>query len=407
MSGSLERTDSARLVYITTVPKTLSFLAGHARYAAAGGLEVHAISSPDPELRDFAKDTGAIVHPVEMSRRITPVRDLIALTNMTKLLKKIRPSIVHAHTPKGGLIGMMAARAAGVPIRIYHNHGLPHLTASGSRRALLMASERFSSHCADEVFCVSSSMATIGIRERLFQKDKVSVLLKGSISGIDARSLFNPCLIGEEDRREIRRELGIPQESIVIGYAGRIVRDKGMIEMVEAWQALRKTFSSICMLVAGEFESQDPVPQEVERVLREDPGIVLAGHRDDMPRVYSAMDVFVLPTYREGFGLAALEASAMEIPVVATRIPGCVDSVVDGETGTLVPARDSSALTEAVRSYLVHSDLRKQHGVAGRDRVIRDFGQEQMLEAMYREYVRLLAARGIHPVQVSHSRGRS
>ena len=174
---------------------------------------------------------------------------------------------------------------------------------------------------------------------------------------------------------------------------GRVVRDKGLVELVEAWQTLRAERPELRLLVAGDFEPQDPLPPEVEKLLRTDPRVHLTGFVWDMPPLYTAMDVVVLPTYREGFGTVAIEAAAMELPMIATEVPGCVDAVQDGVTGTLVPPRDAATLTEAIRRYLLDPELRRRHGRAGREWVLREFRPEDVWEAQYAEYTRLLQMR--------------
>jgi len=182
---------------------------------------------------------------------------------------------------------------------------------------------------------------------------------------------------------------------------GRVVRDKGLIELVAAWRALREEWPSLHLLVVGPFESEDPIPADVEETLRRDPRIHLAGMVHDMPGIYRALDLLVLPTYREGFGTALLEAAAMGLPVVATRIPGCVDAVRDGETGLLVPVRDAQALRAAIAAYLGDPERRRRHGVSGRRRARRDFEPGRLREALFQEYVRLLGRRGCDAV-VAH-----
>jgi glycosyltransferase involved in cell wall biosynthesis len=189
--------------------------------------------------------------------------------------------------------------------------------------------------------------------------------------------------------------VGIPEGALVAGFVGRIVRDKGLIELTKAWQVLRDEFPMLHLLLAGFFEPFDPVPPEVERILRTDPRIHLAGYVDNPAPIYAASDVFAFPTYREGFGLVAVEAAAMELPVVATRIPGVVEAVEDGVTGTLVPPRDAEALARAIRIYLNDPDLRRRHGRAGRDRALRRFDPEKLCDEMYREYLDLLRERGL------------
>jgi len=175
---------------------------------------------------------------------------------------------------------------------------------------------------------------------------------------------------------------------------GRVVRDKGLIELAQAWRGLREEWPSLHLLVAGPFESEDPIPADVEATLRSDPRVHLAGMVHDMPSIYRTLDLLVLPSYREGFNTALLEAAAMGLPVVATRIPGCVDAVRDGETGLLVPVRDAQALTAAIGTYLGDPALRRRHGANGRRRARREFEPGRLREALFQEYIRLLGRRG-------------
>ncbi|HTF56175.1 MAG TPA: sugar transferase, partial [Planctomycetota bacterium] len=224
------------------------------------------------------------------------------------------------------------------------------------------------------------------LAEGLCSPAKVRVLGQGTVNGVDAANLFVPGPEQVRDATEVRRLLGIPSGAPVIGYVGRIVRDKGVSELVQAWTALRAEFPKAHLLVAGHFEPQDPVPAEAEKILRSDERIHLAGLVESMPGMYAAMDVVALPTYREGFPQVPLEAGAMERPVVATRVTGCVDAIVDGVTGTLVPAGDARALEDGLRAYLRDPALRRTHGRAARARVLREFRPESLWRATEREY---------------------
>src|SRR5690606_1224468 len=172
----------------------------------------------------------------------------------------------------------------------------------------------------------------------------------GSGNGVDARGRFDPGRLDPGTRERVRERLGIPTGATVVGYVGRIVRDKGVVELVQAWSELRETHPDLHLLIVGPFEPQDPVPEAVARRLREDPRIHPVGLDWNTPPLYTAMDVVALPSYREGFPNVPLEAAAMELAVVATRIPGCVDAVVDGCTGTLVPPRDSCTRAGRLRT---------------------------------------------------------
>ncbi|HYW06546.1 MAG TPA: glycosyltransferase family 4 protein, partial [Longimicrobium sp.] len=305
----------------------------------------------------------------------------------------IRPHIVHSHTPKGGLLGMMAAWMNRVPVRIYHIRGLPLMTATGRRRTLLRWTERVACSLAHQVLCVSHSVRDVAVAEGLCPPDKIRVLLGGSGNGVDATGRFDPAR-NAAARAELRVKHSIPADAEVLGFVGRVVRDKGIVELAVAWAVLRDEFPSMHLLLVGPLEPQDPVPPATLEALRADPRVHFVGPADSAP-YYAAMDLLVFPTYREGFPNVPLEAAAMGLAVVATRIPGCVDAVADGETGTLVPAADGVALAGAVRAYLRDPALRMAHGRAGRERALRDFGQEAIWTALHAEYLRLLTARGV------------
>lgn len=383
-----------RVLHVTTVPLTLPFLRGHVAHAKRQGFEVHALSSPGEALDDFGRDLEIEVHPALMRRRITPLADLAAVWRIVRVIRRVRPTIVDGHTPKGGLLAMVAAALCRVPVRVYHQHGLPLITATGVKRWILHGTERVACRLAHQVICVSESVRAVAVAEGLCPPERIKVLERGSIDGIESDRTFNPACVSAESAQRVRARHRIPPDAVVIGFVGRIVRDKGLIELAGAWRALREEWPSLHLLLAGPFESQDPIPADVEATLREDPRIHLAGMVHDMPDIYRALDLLVLPTYREGLPASLLEAAAMEVPVVATRVTGCVDAVRDDETGLLVPARDVQALTAAIHRYLGDPELRRRHGASGRARVRREFDPGVVREALFQEYLRLLGERG-------------
>jgi lipopolysaccharide/colanic/teichoic acid biosynthesis glycosyltransferase/glycosyltransferase involved in cell wall biosynthesis len=342
------------------------------------GYRVMAVASPGALLDQFGRDEGIEVYPLEMPRRITPLGDLVAMLRLAWFFWKLRPDIVHGHTPKGGLLSMMAASLAGVRGRVYTMHGLPLETASGFKRTLLRWTERLSCALAGRVTCVSQSLRRRAAGLGIARAEDIEVLAAGTTNGVDGDRRFAPWRVSQADAARTRRALGIPTELRVLGFVGRIVRDKGVEDLLEAWKELREEFPDLQLAIVGPEEPHDPLSPEAQKLLRSDPRIRLTGYVESMPSAYAVMDIVTLPSYREGYPNVPLEAGAMERPVVATRVTGCVDAVVDGETGTLVPPRDPRALAEALRAYLNDPELRRKHGKAARQRVLRDYRPERI-----------------------------
>jgi glycosyltransferase involved in cell wall biosynthesis len=381
----------ATVAHVMTHPGSLIFLRGQASFIQDRGFVIHAITSPGPELASFREKEGAVIHAVPMSRSITPLQDLVSLWQLCRVLRGVRPRIVHAHTPKGGLLGMLAAWICRTPIRIYHLRGLRYDTTSGLKRRILRQAERVTCMLAQRVISVSHSLRDMVVGEGVCPADKIKVLAHGSGNGVDAMGRFKP--LGESARAETRARHHIAPDALVIGFVGRFVADKGVAELASAWKELRASEPRLHLMLAGDLDEAHPIPVEVMEALRSDPRVHFTGFDPNMPLLYAAMDVVALPTYREGFPNVALEAAAMALPVVATSVLGCLDAVQDGVTGTLIPARDPMALAGALRRYLADPELRATHGAAARRRVLADFRREVIWEAIVAEYRELLARR--------------
>lgn len=386
---------AVKVVHITTVPMSLSFLEGQAAFMARRGLEFYAITSPGEFATVFAKSEGVPVELVPMSRRLSPLADGIALVRLCDHIRRMRPTIVHAHTPKAGLLGMLAALLTRTPVRIYHMRGLVFTGSSGWRRALMKAAERLTCMLAHRVLCVSHSLHEVAVAQRLCRAQKITVPAGGSGQGVDWAVRFNPEFTGPEARDRVRRQVGIPLHGLMIGFVGRVVRQKGIAELAAAWRGLRTDYPDLHLLIVGPWEVEDPVPQDIRAFLEADKRVHLWGADRNTARLYAAMDLVVLPSYREGFPNVVLEAGAMERPVVATRIAGCVDAVQHAVTGTLVPPYDAVALELAIRDYLEDPALRVRHGIAARNRVMCHFDRERIWRAVHEEYQVLLRSRHV------------
>lgn len=380
-----------RLVHVTTVPETLRFFHGQIGFLRSRGYEVHVVSSGGDVLEAVGMREGVPFHAVPMEREIRPLRDVRALWRLWRLLVRLQPDIVHSHTPKAALLGTLAGRGARVPAVMISIFGLRQITCTGWTKWALDKTTRISCQLADLVWCDSYSIRDLVAEKGICPSDKLIVLGQGSVNGIDTDNVFSPDIYGAEVRHAIRGQFGIPSDALVVGFVGRIVGDKGMHEVADAWRRLRERYPLLHLLLVGTFEASDPLSFEDEAMIRSDVRIHYAGQQETVGPFLAAMDISVLPSYREGFGVANIEAAAMSLPVVTTSIPGCWDSVVEGVTGSLVPTKNAEALAEAIARYCDDAELRLSHGRAGRDRVRTAFRQEAIwadLDAAYSAMLR-------------------
>lgn len=390
------RGQGLRLLLAVTDPRSTVFLRGQVAAARAAGFDVSLLSGPGPMAAALAAAEGAHLIEIEMARDMAPARDLASLLAIVRALRRLRPHVVNAGTPKAGLLVLLAARLARVPCRIHTLHGLRGETLRGLRKHLITALTRLTCALAQRVICVSPSLAERAVSAGAAGARAVIVLGAGSANGLDL-ARFTAGAAGLRAAQALRAARGIPAGAPVLGFVGRVARDKGVVELAAAWARLRTRFPDLHLVIVGAPDATDAVPAQVERALDADARVHRLGQLDDPVPAYLLMDVLALPTYREGFGYALIEAAALEIPVVATRVTGCVDAVVDGVTGTLVPPRDVAALSAAIGAYLDDPDLRARHGHAGRARVAGAFGQEALWARLHREYIDLAARAGLAP----------
>ena len=370
-----------------------TMLGGQLRFLRQAGFDVYVASSPGGGLNRVAASDGVTAFAIPMEREMAPLSDVVSLWRLWRLMRRLRPDICHVGTPKAGLLGGLAALLAGVPHRFYTLHGLRLETAAGLKRAILTAAERISCLLAQRVICVSESLREKAAGLGLVPASKTRLLGSGSANGVDA-SRFDSSGLRLAGAQKARRSLGLPDQVSIVGFVGRLTRDKGIVELIEAFQALQSRFSGIRLLLVGCLEKADPLPPWVEASIRTNSCIVHTGFVDDPALLYRLMDVVVLPSYREGFPTVALEAAAAGKPIVATRVTGTEDAVVDGETGLLTPARDSCSLAAAIATLLDDKTRADQIGLAARCRVVREFPPERVwkgLLALYQETLEAVA----------------
>lgn len=364
------------------------FLGNQLNWFSEKGYEEYVICSPSGDLEKMSEKYHFNYHIIDIIRRISLWRDIKAIYSTIKYIKNIQPDVVIGHTPKGGLVAITAAWMMRIPKRIYFRHGLVYETSKGFKRFLLISVDRIVSVLATKIVCVSPSLAAKSLKDSLNPEWKQVVLAKGSCNGIDLNR-FSKNSVDSNIINELRRKFGVKSDSFVIGFAGRLVRDKGVIDLVTAYKQLKREYNNIKLLLVGMYEERDALPNDVVKVIEEDDDIIKAGRVDysEMELYYALMDVFVLPSYREGFGMSVIEASAMEIPVISTRVTGCVDSVIDKKTGILVN-NSVDEIKEAIMTLYCDSLARERLGRDGRDYVETCFDQTMVwkdIEKLYTE----------------------
>lgn len=382
-----------RLVHVTTVPGTLNFLVNQPAHLAAQGHEVVLISSPGPTLEQIASSEGARAIPLPMTRSISLRDDLTSLIRLVRTLRRVRPDVLHAHTPKAGLLATIAGRLARVPVCIYQIHGLRFITATGGRRLILKGTELIACTLAHHVLCVSPSVLDLAEDEHVIRRGKGQVIGSGTINGVDV-SVFDPALV-RQDAGAARATLGIPADAPVVGFVGRLAADKGVAELAAAWSRIRETVPDAHLVVVGDDEANDPVDPNVIESLRRDVRVHLVGHQPDVRPYYGVMSVLVLPSAREGFPQTLLEGSAMGLATVGSDVPGVSDAVQDGRTGLLFPVHDVDALVDCLLELLEDPVRRRELGDAGRRRALAEFDQRDVRERFLDYYLDAASARNV------------
>ena len=381
---------SPHIVVGITHAQTCLTLTGRLNALREAGFRVTLVSSPGQLLDRTAAREGVESIALPMQRVIAPAADLVSLVRLWWLLVRLRPDMTEFSTPKAGLLGTFAALLAGVPSRVYMLRGLKLETCTGFKRLVLLAAEKMASACAQAVLCNSESLRAEAQALGVAPATKLHLLGGGSSNGVDL-DRFSP---GSSD---VRDRLGIPAEAPVVGFVGRLTRDKGLPELIEAFDAILKAEPGAHLLVVGWFDAaEDALSGELRARMENHPRIHCTGFVEDTAPCYRAMDLMVLPTWREGFPNVVLEAAATGIPVVTTVCTGSRDSVVPEITGLLIPPGYPEAIREAVLKLLGDPARRRRMGKAARVWVLENYANRRVLEltvAYYKSFLASAAAR--------------
>jgi glycosyltransferase involved in cell wall biosynthesis len=377
-----------KLFRLTTVPLSFETLLKDQLHFMQNYYEVTAICSDRERLEKIGENEGVKTYPVELTRQITPVKDKIALYKLYIYFKKEKPFIVHTHTPKAGLIGMLAAYLAKVPHRLHTVAGLPLMETTGLKRILLNYTEKITYKCANSVYPNSEGLKKIIVKHHFCPENKLKIIGSGSSNGINT-GYFSPSQISEQETISLKKELNISETDIVFCFIGRIVKDKGINELIAAFSQLSivNCKLSIKLLLVGPFEQElDPLLPETEKEILNNPNIITTGFQIDVRPYLAISDVFVFPSYREGFPNVVMQAGAMALPCIVTDINGCNEIIKDNVNGLIVPVKDKESLKEKMLLLLNSHDLRMQLKQKAREIITSRYEQKMVWEALLEEY---------------------
>lgn len=374
-----------KIIRITTVPISLKvLLKGQLKYIS-NHYDIIAISSPSPVLEEVAYNEGVKTIGVDLTRKITPLKDILSIIKLFLILKREKPLIVHTHTPKAGLTGMIAAYMAGVPHRLHTVAGMPLLEARGIKRKILIAVDWLTYRCTTKIYPNSFVLSHIITKElKLCSKNKVKVIGNGSSNGINI-DYFSPKRI--ENCYSLKKQFNIKEQNFIFCFVGRVVKDKGINELITAFKQFIDVYCNSKLLLIGPFEdSLDPISNESKHFLKTNENVIHTGFVEDVRPYLAISDVFVFPSYREGFPNVVMQAGAMGLPSIVTNINGCNEIIEDGINGIIVPPKDSESLYNAMVELYLNKDKREKMAHIAREMISSRYDQQLVWDAILKEY---------------------
>ncbi|MCW1963129.1 glycosyltransferase family 4 protein [Chryseobacterium viscerum] len=357
--------------------------------------DVIGVSSPGKELDEVKKDEEIDVIAIDMSRKITPIKDIKSLWSTYRFLRKEKPQIVHTHTPKAGIVGMLAARMAGVPHRLHTVAGLPLMEVTGMKRQVLDLVEKLTYASATQVYPNSKGLSDYIIKHKYADKYKLKVIGNGSSNGIDT-SFFSPEQVSEDKKTLLKKELKIEDTDFVFVFVGRLVGDKGINELIKAFSAFNKQENQqrSKLLLVGTLEQElDPLNPDTLNEIENNPDIISVGFQKDVRPYFAISDALVFPSYREGFPNVVMQAGAMELPSIVSDINGCNEIIVENQNGVIVPVKDSESLRVEMEKMISDKEYYKALKTNARPMIEDRFEQSVIWNAILSEYKKLIKER--------------
>ena len=392
------RLDGVRIARISTVPfYVVAQLKAQLTVLGCLGARVLVVASNEPEFSELEGITGVSCHAIDIPRAISPWRDCLALVRLWRFFHKHKIQIAHSTTPKAGLLSAVAAFLARVPIRLHTYTGQPWVTLTGFKRFFARVSDIVIGHLNTKCYTDSHGQRSFLIAQSIIAPEKIDVIGLGSLAGIDTKR-FERSRFSAAERATLRESLGIPEDAPVLLFVGRITVDKGIRELLWAFDHLKARGSAAHLVLVGRFDTESGVENTILPTAVVGNPAIHAVEYTHAPEAYMAIaDVLCLPSYREGFGTVVIEAAAMGLPTIGSDIYGLSDAVLHDQTGLLVPPRDANALAECIDRLLSDTDLRERLGEAARHRVLEQFDAEAFNQEVAADYVMLLCSAGIFP----------
>lgn len=390
---NMDQPKLGKLIRVTTVPQSLQILLkGQLRFMN-NYFQVIAISSPGLSLQKVGENEEVKVVSLKMTRVISPIKDLKALFQLILLFIKERPDIVHTHTPKAGILGMLAAYMTGVPHRLHTVAGLPLLETKENRRRLLDFVEKVTYACATRIYPNSFGLLDIILANKYTKKDKLKVIGNGSSNGIDTLE-FDPGSVSVETCQNLREGLGIERNDFIFLFVGRVVSHKGINELVQAFIYVNRNYPESHLIIVGAGEScLDPLDPEINKLMLEHRHIHALGYQSKVVNYFALADVLVFPSYREGFPNVVMQAASMQLNCIVSNVNGCNEIIKDGENGWVVPPKNVDKLRERMEWCIDHKDQSRQMGLKGRNFMQTYFERRFVWNEILSEYRSVLSYR--------------
>lgn len=319
---------------------------------------------------------------LNINRNISPLNDIVCIIELYQQLKKNKIDIIVGHTPKGALLAMISGFFANTKKRIYFKHGLIFETQKGIKKRILIFLEKITELLSTEIIFVSNSLIQKSILYKLGDPGKYILLQNGTCNGIDSINEFNPDTINQIERQKILNNLNLKQENVVVGFIGRLANDKGINELILAWEKIEKLHNDVILMLVGPIDERDPFDISLIKNLN---NIIHIDYVSNPEIYYSIFDIFILPSYREGFPTVNLEASSMKLPVITTKNTGCIDSIIENHTGIFTEIKPN-AIFHSIEFYIMNPELRHKHGENGRSYVINNYNQPLIWDSLLKIY---------------------